>query len=135
MPIAKSDFAKYLRAQLKDKIHSAFLFEQFVDNHVRIDVTSRLFVKKNNPSDGFVQARNQLGTPGGANSFLRGAQIFKLCPIKPVTSLGHQGRRSVFLEGTKFFKLCPIVFNYTQQIFPGGAKSFAGEASPPFRLG
>jgi len=26
------------------------------------------------------QARNQLGTPGGAKSFLRGAQIFKLCP-------------------------------------------------------
>jgi len=26
------------------------------------------------------QARNQLGTPGGAKSFLRGAKIFKLCP-------------------------------------------------------
>jgi len=65
MPIAKSDFAKYLRAQLKDKIQSAFLFEQLVDNHLRINVTSRLFVKKANPSDGFAQTRNQLGTPGG----------------------------------------------------------------------
>jgi len=27
------------------------------------------------------QARNQLGTPGGAKSFLRGAQIFELCPV------------------------------------------------------
>ena len=26
----------------------------------------------------FNQARNQLGTPGGAKSFVRGAQIFKL---------------------------------------------------------
>jgi len=26
------------------------------------------------------QIRNQLGTPGAATSFLRGAQIFKLCP-------------------------------------------------------
>jgi len=28
-----------------------------------------------------VQARNQLGTPGGAKSFLRGAQIFKTMSI------------------------------------------------------
>jgi len=27
------------------------------------------------------QARDQLGAPGGAESFLRGAQIFELCPI------------------------------------------------------
>jgi len=26
------------------------------------------------------QACNQLGTPGRAKSFLRGAQMFKLCP-------------------------------------------------------
>jgi len=37
------------------------------------------------------QARNQLGTPGGAKSFLR---------------------------GPKFFELCPIVLNYVQHIFP-----------------
>ena len=42
------------------------------------------------------QARNQFGTPGGAKSFLRGAQIFELCPI---------------------------VLNYLQHIFPGGRKS------------
>jgi len=30
---------------------------------------------------GCIQARNQLGTPGGAKSFLRGAKCFKLCPI------------------------------------------------------
>jgi len=28
-----------------------------------------------------VQARSQLGTPGGAKSFPRGAKIFELCPI------------------------------------------------------
>jgi len=28
-----------------------------------------------------IQARNQLGTPGWEKSFLRGVQIFKLCPI------------------------------------------------------
>jgi len=27
------------------------------------------------------QAHNQLGTPGEAESFLRGAYIFKICPI------------------------------------------------------
>jgi len=46
------------------KIQFAFLFEQLVDNYIRINVTSRLFVKKANPSDGFAQACNQLGTPG-----------------------------------------------------------------------
>ena len=45
------------------------------NNHPRINVTSQLFVKKSNPSEGFAQARNQLGTPGGAKSFLVGAQI------------------------------------------------------------
>jgi len=54
------------------------------------------------------QARNQLGTPGVAKSFLTGA---------------------------KFFKLCPIIFNYGQQIFPWGEKKFVGEASPPFSPG
>jgi len=43
------------------------------------------------------QARNQLGTPGGAKSFLRWAQSFKLCP----TGL-----------------------NYVQHIFPGWEKFF-----------
>jgi len=38
-----------LRAQLEDKIQSAFLFERLVDNHFRIKVTSRLFVTKANP--------------------------------------------------------------------------------------
>jgi len=66
------DFTKYLRTQLKDKIQSAFLFKQLVDNHLRINVTSRLFVKKANPSDGLAQARNQLGTPGGKEIFERG---------------------------------------------------------------
>jgi len=28
----------------------------------------------------FLQARNQLGTPGGAKSFLRDPKYFKLCP-------------------------------------------------------
>ena len=43
------------------------------------------------------QARNQVGTPGGPKSFLRMAQIFKLCSI---------------------------VLNYVQHIFPGGRKFF-----------
>jgi len=43
------------------------------------------------------QARNQLGTPGWAKSFLRGAEIFKLCPI---------------------------ISNYVQHIFQGGRKKF-----------
>jgi len=60
---------------------------------------------------------DRLGTPSGAMSFLRGAQIFKLCPIRPITSLGHQGWRRVFWKGHKFFQLCPTVFNYAQQIF------------------
>ena len=107
-------------AQLKDKIQSAFFFEQLIYNHFRINVTSRLLVKKANPPDGFAQARNQLGIPGRVKSFLRGAQTFKLCPIRSVTSLGHQGWRRVFWEEPTFFKLCPIVFNYAQQIFPGG---------------
>jgi len=68
-----------------------------------INVTSRLFVKKSNPSDGFAQARNQLGIPGGAKSFLRGAQ---------------------------FFYLCPIVFNFVQHIFPGGQTFFYGDLRP-----
>jgi len=38
------------------------------------------------------QARNQLGTPGVANSFLR---------------------------GPKFFNLCPTFLNYVQHIFQG----------------
>ena len=95
-----------MRAQLKDKIQSAFLFEQLVDNHLRINVTSRLFVKKANPSDVLLRhvtsvgqqvgrpgeefsergprfqamsspSSNQLGTPGVAKSFLRRAQIFQ----------------------------------------------------------
>jgi len=60
---------------------------------------------------------DRLGTPGGAMRFLRGAQIFKLSPIRPVTSLGQQGWRRVFWKGPKFFQLCPTVFNYAQQIF------------------
>jgi len=35
------NFTKYLRAQSKDQIQSAFLFEQLVDDHLRINVTSR----------------------------------------------------------------------------------------------
>jgi len=51
------------------------------------------------------QARHQLGTPGGAKSFLRGAQNLKLCPI---------------------------VSNYIQHIFPGGGENFS-RALPPLR--
>ena len=47
-------------------MQSAFLFQQLVDSHLRINVTSRLFVKRANSSDSFTQARKQLGIPGGA---------------------------------------------------------------------
>jgi len=49
------------------------------------------------------QARNQLGTPRGAKSFLRAAQIFKTMSNN---------------------------FNYVLHIFPGGEKKFAGGFSP-----
>jgi len=49
------------------------------------------------------QALNQLGTAGGAESFLRGAQ---------------------------FFELCPIVLNNVQHIFSRGEKNFLGGAYP-----
>jgi len=54
------------------------------------------------------QARNQLGTPGGAKSLLRGVQ---------------------------HFKLCPIVLNYVQHIFPAGAKNILGGPAPPLVTG
>jgi len=49
------------------------------------------------------QARNQLGTPGAAKSFLRGAHIFKLCPL---------------------------LLNYFQHIFPGWTKKIVGVLAP-----
>jgi len=89
-----------------------------------------LYVKKANPSDGFAQARNQLGTPGGAKSFLRGVQIFKLCPIRPVTSLGHQGWQRLFWGAqvcqtvSNSFQLCPTDFSR------GGEKVCWGSFAP-----
>jgi len=41
----------------------------------------RKFAGSHNLVCSATQARNQLGTPGGAKSFLWGAQFFKLCPI------------------------------------------------------
>ena len=125
------DFAKYQREQLKDKIQSAFLLEQLVDSNLRINVTSRLFVKKANPSDGFAQARNQLGTPGGAKSFLRGVQIFKLCPIRPVLAWDTRGGEDFSERGPKLFnsfQLCPTDFSR-------GCRKVCMEASPPFPPG
>ena len=51
---------------------------------------------------------------------------------RPVISLRHQGWRRVFWEGPKFFKLCPIVFNYAQQIFPGGGEKVCRGLRPPW---
>ena len=84
--------------------------------------------KKNNPSDGFDQARNRLGIPGGAKSFLRGTQIFKLCTIRPVTSLGHQRWRRVFWEGPKFFQTMSNSFQQCPTGFSrgGGEKACRG---------
>jgi len=49
------------------------------------------------------QARNQLGTPGVAKSFVRGAQIFELCPI---------------------------ALKYVQHIFPRRPKNLSGTHAP-----
>jgi len=72
--------------------------------HVHITLTAepfnfRAFYKKCG-----LQARNQLGTPGGAKSFPKGPH----------------------------FLTCPIFLNHVQQMFPGEAKNFLGTASPPF---
>jgi len=85
-----------------------------------------LYVKKANPSDDFAQARNQLGTPGGAKSFLRGVQNFK------TMSNTFQYAQQIFVgEGEKICKgdfallsplvtsLCPILSKYVQHIFKG----------------
>jgi len=50
---------------------------------------------------------------------------------RPVTILGNQEGQRFFQEGPKFIELCPILSSYVQHIFPGGAKSFVGGASPP----
>jgi len=55
-----------------------------------------------------MQARNQLGTPGGAKSFLRGAQ---------------------------FFWTMSNSFKLYQTHFSRGAKNFLGRASPPLVTG
>ena len=59
----------------------------------------KLYCYESEHSDTSIQACNQLGTPGGAKSFLGGA---------------------------KFFELCPVVLNDVQHIFPGGSKIFLG---------
>ena len=53
---------------------------------------------------GYVQAHDQLGSPGGANSFPRGAQIFGL-----------------------YF----LFLNFVQHIFPGGGQEFSRGLRPP----
>jgi len=74
-------------------LHIAFIF--FYNSY--FFHTFKLFKFEN-------QARNKLGTPEGAKSFLKGAQNFKLCPI---------------------------ALNHVQHIFPGGTKFFLGGASSP----
>jgi len=55
---------------------------------------------------------------------------------RPLTSLGHHTRGvKSFLRGGQIFKLCPIVSKYVQHIFPVGAKMFPREASPPLVTG
>jgi len=54
---------------------------------------------------------------------------------RPVTILGNQEGQRFFQEGPKFFEICPILSSYVQHIFPGGAKSFVGGASPPLVTG
>jgi len=56
-------------------------------------------------SIGFNQAGNQVGTPGGAKCFLKGAQIFQTM--------------------SNAFKL------YVQHIFPGEGENFLGVLSSP----
>jgi len=67
----------------------------------------KLYCYESEHSDTSIQACNQLGTPGGAKSFLGGA---------------------------KFFELCPVVLNDVQHIFPGGSKIFLGGVLTPLSL-
>ena len=46
------------------------------------------------------QARNQLGTPGEAKSFLKGAENFKLCPVVP-----HYVQQNFSREGERNFRV------------------------------
>ena len=124
---------------LKDKIQSAFLFEQLIDNHLRINFTSRLFVKKVNPSDGFAQVLNQLGTPEVAKSVLRGAEIlqtmsnsFQLYPTDFSRGSEKVCRGGFVPLPPLVTGLCPIVLKYVQHIVPGGAKNFLARYGPGF---
>jgi len=95
--------------------------------------------KKANPSDGFSQARNQLGAPGGVKSFLREAQISeKICPIIfNYANIFFQWGRNV-LQGRLrtpsplVTGLCPIALKYVQHIFPVGPKIFLASYGPGF---
>jgi len=85
------------------------------------------------------QARNHFGTPGMAKSFLRGAQVFKLCPIS-VNYAQHifQGgrsspgygpvRESVSKVATRFqlnVRWCTSeAFNYEKHNYNGGHDDF-----------
>jgi len=71
---------------------------QGIDYHRHVDRAGEMNVRLIRAK----QARNPLGTPGVEKTFLRGGQIFKLCPI--------------FLI-------------YVQNILPGGEKKFVAGAS------
>jgi len=62
-----------------------------------------------------VWAVAQLTGAGGAN--------------RPVT-----GSAKSFLRGAKIFKLCPIVLNHVCYIFPGEPKNYSGGFAPPAPL-
>ena len=74
----------------------AILHKDYFEDQCHITIIRQ----KANPSDGFAQARNQLGTPGLAKSFLRGAQIFQTM--------------------SNSFQLCPKCFSRVQKRFAGG---------------
>jgi len=56
-----------------------------------------------------MQARNQLGTPGGAKSFSRGPNFFKLCPIVLNYSMSNTFFQGGILQGRLRPSCAPLV--------------------------
>ena len=92
------------------------------------------------------QASNQLGTPGGAKSFLRGAEIFwtmsnifKLCPTHFFQNISNKFSRGakIFLGALRSpciqqsFKIYPTKFQKKSNKFSRGAKIFLGGLRSP----
>jgi len=103
----------WARWRHKYHTHQGAAFSSWARGGILCSYATALYIKYlfvippkmiHNPSGGRDQARNQLGTPGVAKSFLWGA---------------------------KSFELCRIGLKYVQHIFTGGLKNLQGGGSPP----